>query len=307
VEAFHPMRWCATESQALSSPSGDAPVYARSSFKPLQMAVLRQLLAQRLPERFASIPSQAWAVGMASHSGDDIHQHWVRWWLEASGLELESLRCGSHAALCGQHSASVACHNCSGKHAAIVACSRWLGWPVEGYTDTAHPYHQHLITYLGDLLGHPLLKSSAISHVHWGVDGCTLPTPALTLTEWQRVFHRFLLTQEAQTCLTIMRHYPELISGFNASGAPRFDLALMQAAPHLVSKVGAMGFLVIWNLPLHQVYVLKCESGSTEFRDAYAWWHLAQQGWINEVTAQPYIPKQAQSPYATSQNTLMYC
>jgi L-asparaginase II len=299
VEAVHPMRWCTSETHSPPSEWDDAPVYARSSLKPLQMAVLRMALQQQQPERLASIPTEAWAVGMASHSGEAQHQHWVQWWLTASGLPLEALCCGSHAPLCGGVSAGVLCHNCSGKHAAIVACSRWLGWPTEGYIRPEHPYFHALVHYLDGMLPHN-------TPLHWGVDGCTLPTPALPLRQWQQVFQAFMATPEGQQCLSMMRLYPHLISGLEASGKPRFDLALMQDAPHLVSKAGAMGFLTVWNLERHQVYVLKCESGSTHYRDAYAWWHLSQLGWVDAFTAQPHVFKVDSSPYATHPNDVVY-
>jgi L-asparaginase len=305
VEAIHPMHWFTSHRQSHEHAGNDAPVYARSSLKPIQMAVLRQALQTYDPERLASIPPEAWAVGMASHSGETHHQHWVHWWLHASGLGLKELQCGSHPAIAGQHPASVACHNCSGKHAAIVACCTWLGWPVETYTHPTHPYQQRLIEYLHTLWNHPVPFALA-SPLHWGVDGCTLPTPALPLAQWRPLFHSFMQRPEGQECLTMMQRFPALISGLDAVVNPRFDMVLMQAAPHLVSKVGAMGFLVVWYSQKSDVLVLKCESGSTEYRDAYAWWLLAKLGWMDEAVARPYILEQTQSPYAIVQNSLLY-
>lgn len=307
VEATHRMAWvCHAIHTPVATCMNPNPlmVFARSSLKPVQMAVLMRELARKSPEHYASIPAQAWAIGMASHSGDASHQRWVNWWLNAAGIPMDALVCGQHPPISsGVQPPSQLAHNCSGKHAAIRTVSQWLGWPENAYTAQQHPYFVALQNYLAEYQDS---TSQLPEPIVWASDGCTLPTPALPLHQWHTVLGRFATTPEGQQCLSIMRSYPELISGLNASGQPRFDMALMQGVPDLASKVGAMGFVVIWHVSKQQVLVLKAETGSTEYRDAYAWWLLTRLGWVDEAVARPHIPTSTTSVYATVQNTLQY-
>ena len=58
-------------------------------------------------------------------------------------------------------------HNCSGKHAGMLAACRAHGWPLHPYRDRAHPLQQRIAELLGD--------------ADVAVDGCGVPTFAMTL------------------------------------------------------------------------------------------------------------------------------
>ena len=121
--------------------------------------------------------------------------------------------------------------NCSGKHAAMLACCVSAGWPTGSYLDPAHPVQQAIRGTLAELAG------ERIEHV--GVDGCGAPLFALSLTGLVRAL-RVLVTAPAGTperrVADVMRAHPDW-----TSGSRRPERALMAAVPGLLVKSGAEG------------------------------------------------------------------
>ncbi|MBA2497548.1 MAG: asparaginase, partial [Acidimicrobiia bacterium] len=130
------------------------------------------------------------AVACASHDGTDAHLAVVRRILADAGLDEEALGNAPLLAL-EPRAAAVQLlaggpdrvhHNCSGKHAAMLATCVAKGWPVEGYLATSHPLQQALLAVVGDLTG------EAATHV--ATDGCGAPTAAVSLVGLARAFAR---------------------------------------------------------------------------------------------------------------------
>jgi hypothetical protein len=98
--------------------------------------------------------------------------------------------------------------NCSGKHAAMLACCVANGWPTEGYLEPDAPVQQALIAAVEQLAGEPVR--------HLAVDGCGAPQHALTLPGLARAFGRLTTaapgTPEARVA-AVMRAHPVLVGG----------------------------------------------------------------------------------------------
>jgi L-asparaginase II len=299
VEATHPMHWVVIGQQGVvqgaSGERDEAPFYARSCLKPIQMAVLQEALRQENPKFLARIPPECWAVGMGSHAGEYCHIQAVQTWLALAEVSPDTLHCGAHHPISGtshpQEEIQAWHHNCSGKHAAIVACCTALGWSVSGYTSRSHPYFQALSAFLEALLPEK-------ARLYWGADGCRLPTPALSLHEWGHVFQAFGQHPCGSSALLYMKKNPLFIAGNG-----RFDTRCMEIEPHLVSKSGAMGFWVAWNRDTNETLVLKSLSGDATARNTYAWWLLAHLGWMDASLLERECPVQDPSPYATVPST----
>ena len=115
-----------------------APVFPRSAIKPLQAL---PFLETGAVERFGLGPAEI-AVACASHSGTPRHVGVVEGLLAKAGLTPAALGCGVHepfdAAVArdmvrrGERPTSLH-HNCSGKHAAMLATAAHLGEPTDGY------------------------------------------------------------------------------------------------------------------------------------------------------------------------------
>lgn len=211
----------------LSAGVVDEPVFARSTLKPLQTAAM---VRSGFPG-----PAEAIALASASHNGADVHRHLVRSVLAAAGLDETALGCpadvpwGREAMLAyvaGGGVASPVCHNCSGKHAAMVATCVASGWDPGGYLAESHPLQQAIRRHVEERCAEPIAATS--------VDGCGAPAHALSLTGLARGFAS--LARGGEPVVTAMRAHPGLVGG-----AGRAVTELIAEVDGLMCKDGAEG------------------------------------------------------------------
>ncbi|MFI9646529.1 asparaginase [Streptomyces sp. NPDC052040] len=230
-----------------------APVFPRSSNKPMQAAgVLRaglQLAGERL------------AMAAASHSGEPFHRELVRRMLAEHGLTAEQLQCPPDLPLDPREAetylASGAVReritmNCSGKHTAMLAACALRGWPLDSYLDPGHPLQQVIRTVVEEAAGEPV---AAV-----GTDGCGAPLMAIGLTGLARAFRSFVLaapgTPERRVA-DAMRAHPEYVAGTR-----RPDTWLMREIPGALSKTGAEAVQAV-ALPDGRALAFKVDDGAT--------------------------------------------
>jgi L-asparaginase II len=208
----------------------DAPVFPRSSLKPLQAVAMVEL---GFVGRDASL-----ALAAASHDGEDVHVAGARATLAEAGLDDGALRCppdlpSGRAALLAWvgsgHGEARVCHNCSGKHAAMLSTCVANGWSLD-YLDPGHPLQQALRSRVGELCG------EAVTDV--AVDGCGAPAFSVSLRGLARAFAALATAGRGPQRLVAeaMRAHPRLIGG---TGRPVTEL--MAAVPGLIAKEGAEG------------------------------------------------------------------
>jgi L-asparaginase II len=123
-------------------------------------------------------------------------------------------------------------HNCSGKHAAMIAVCRERGWPVEGYRLADHPLQQALHKEVAAAAG--LAKDG----VETAIDGCGVVSFALPLESAAAAFSRFEGLDGGGPIAAAMRARPELIGGEGAT-----DTELMRTLPGWIAKGGAEGLM----------------------------------------------------------------
>ncbi len=214
----------------------EAPVYTRSSLKPIQALPLIETGAA---DAFG-VSEEEVALACASHSGETMHTTRVAAWLARIGLSEADLACGpqvprheptSQAMAATQQKPSRLHNNCSGKHTGFLTLARHLNAPTVGYVGVSHPVQQAVLASLRRLSG--------INDPAWGVDGCAAPNFAIPLTAFARALaqiagHR---TPGAPRILQAMTAHPELVAGTGRSCT-----ALMRAANGKAAvKVGAEG------------------------------------------------------------------
>jgi L-asparaginase II len=198
----------------------EAPVFPRSAIKPLQAL---PFLETGAVERFGLGPAEI-AVACASHSGTPRHVAVVEGLLAKAGLTPAVLGCGVHepfdAAVArdmirrGERPTSLH-HNCSGKHAAMLATAVHRTEPTEGYWRPDHPVQQRIRRALEDMTGATLGADVC------GIDGCSVPNWAMPLTGLARAFARLatgegLAPERADACRRIRQAcwaHPELVAG----------------------------------------------------------------------------------------------
>lgn len=208
------------------------PMFPRSVNKPLQAAALLRA--------GLDVDGKLLALAAASHSGEDFHLAGVREILARAGLTESALRCPPALPMDERAQREVLRRgggpdrvqmNCSGKHAAMLACCVSAGWPVASYLDPAHPLQVAIRRTVQELAG---------EHVQTvAVDGCGAPLFALSLSGLTRAL-RVLVTAPAGTperrVADAMRAHPDW-----TSGSRRPERALMAAVPGLLVKSGAEG------------------------------------------------------------------
>ena len=204
----------------------DAPIYARSSNKPMQADAMIGAGWQPSFEQLA--------LACASHDGTHRHVVVARSTLAAAGLGDEALgntpdlplnrAAADEVVIDGGEAASIY-QNCSGKHAAMVATCVANDWPIDGYLAVDHPLQIAITNRIDELVG-------GVAHI--GVDGCGAPAHALPLVGLARAFRTLAL--ERSMVWTAMRSHPDLVGGTR-----RDATRIMWAVPDLMAKDGAEG------------------------------------------------------------------
>src|SRR6185437_6217338 len=225
----------------------ETPVYSRSSLKPMQAMVLVESGAA---EAFG-LSDEEIALACASHSGEPMHTTRVAAWLARIGLTADDLACGAHASRyepvaeamirAGEKPTRIH-NNCSGKHTGFLTVARHWDVATAGYERIEHPVQQAVAAVLKDLSG--------ARELPFGIDGCTAPNFATSLTQFARAASRMAsghgLAQPraaaAHRILGAMIAHPELMSGTGRACAALIRGSGGRAAV----KTGAEGFFGGW-------------------------------------------------------------
>jgi L-asparaginase II len=119
-------------------------------------------------------------------------------------------------------------HNCSGKHAGMLATCRARGWATEGYRLAGHPLQDEILT---EVAGAARADGDAIEKA---VDGCGVVCFALPLERVAFMFSRLETRDGGTRVVDAMRARPQLVGG-----AGQTDTELMRALPGWIAKGGA--------------------------------------------------------------------
>jgi L-asparaginase II len=280
VECEHRVRAAAWKHGKLLHAAGDvdAPVYLRSSAKPVQaLASVLTGAADRFDMSDAEL-----ALACGSHGGETFHVDTAAGLLAKIGLTPGHLQCGAHApafepaarAVWASGGAPTVLHNnCSGKHSAMLAACVASGWETANYLDPEHPLqrmNRANVAAFGGL---------APDAVRIGVDGCSAPVFAVPLASAARIFANVTNRNSAaglseaqrvgaRRVCAALRAKPEMIGG-----TKRVDSDLIRATDgRIVSKVGAEGLWCAGVSGADLGIAVKCEDGTA---NAAQWVGLA--------------------------------
>lgn len=221
VEAVHRVHAVAVRNGAVIAEAGDSSVrvYMRSSSKPLQ--------ALPLARARQDIDGRDFAIASASHLADDAQLTAVRALLAKAPATVDDLECGPAGAPPSRLN-----HNCSGKHAGMLALCRACGWPTDGYRLPDHPVQRAMRDV------HAEAAEVDAAELATGIDGCGVVTFGLPLERIAYAFSRFEQLDGSKRVADGMRAHPELIRGPRGT-----DTRLMQLLPGWIAKGGAEGLL----------------------------------------------------------------
>jgi L-asparaginase len=210
VESVHSVHAVAVKGGKVVEAAGDAGfvTFMRSAAKPIQ--------AQPIARAREDLDERDLAIASASHLADKAQLAAVQALLAKAPATEDDLECGPFQG-------SRLKHNCSGKHAGMLALCHAEGWPYEGYRLAEHPCQQAMLAEVAEMAG--------TSEIPTAVDGCGVITFALPLERMAAAFTRI-----DERIAAAMRSYPELIRGPTA-----LDTNLMQTLPGWTAKGGAEG------------------------------------------------------------------
>lgn len=210
---------------AVVARAGDPAVPAafRSSAKPIQARVARE--AGWMPR-----DDRALAIACASHNGEPAHVEAARAILSAAGLDDGALLCPPEVPFDPPSALAATTveriyHNCSGKHASMLATCVAAGWPLVDYRAPDHPLQR--------LVRDDVAARTGIDDPPSLTDGCGVPTFVAPLHALARAFASI---DDDGPEAKAMRAHPFLVGGTG-----RFDTDLMTTVPHALSKAGAEG------------------------------------------------------------------
>jgi L-asparaginase II len=221
VEAVHRVHAVAVQDGAVVAEAGDSALVAfmRSSSKPLQ--------AIPLARARDDLDSTELAIASASHLADEAQLAAVRSLLAKAPAGEDELECGLEG-----DPPSRLNHNCSGKHAGMLALCRAEGWSSRAYRLAGHPVQDAMLAV------HAEAAEVLQDEIPSAVDGCGVLTFALPLERMAHAFARLEQLDGGERIAAAMRAHPELIRGPRAT-----DTRLMRTLPGWIAKGGAEGLL----------------------------------------------------------------
>jgi L-asparaginase II len=221
VEAVHRVHAVAVQDGAVVAEAGNAALVAfmRSSSKPLQ--------AVPLARARDDVDARDLAIVSASHLADEAQLAAVRALLAKAPAEERELECGPEG-----NPPSRLKHNCSGKHAGMLALCRVKGWRSEGYRLEGHRVQREMLAV------HAEAAEVPEDEIPTGVDGCGVVTFGFPLERMAHAFSRLPQLDGGGRVAAAMCTHPDLIRGPLAT-----DTRLMKALPGWIAKGGAEGLL----------------------------------------------------------------
>ena len=222
VEARHRVHAVAWRDGAIIEQAGDPRLvsFLRSSSKPIQ--------ALPLVRAREDLDSREIAIACASHRAEPAQLDAARRLLAKAPARERELECGIQE---GRPPDSLH-HNCSGKHAGMLALCRARGWRSEGYTHGAHRVQRAIAS------AHAEAAEVHEDSMPTAVDGCGVLTFALSLERTAGAFARIPALPGGERIAEAMRVHPELVGG-----AGQADTDLMRALPGWLAKGGAEGLM----------------------------------------------------------------
>ena len=205
----------------------------RSSLKPFQAAASVKAGAVDAAE----FNDDELALMCASHIGEKMHVKTAQSMLTKLGLTVDDYECGSHfpsdtltrhRMIREDKEAQPLHNNCSGKHAGMLALAKHLGQGTANYIKKDHPVQRTILEYVQDVSGLEMIPTE--------IDGCSAPTPFMTLETIAGLFQTLAAGNEPELkrVFKAMSSCPDLVGGSN-----HFDTNFIKALTGRgVTKVG---------------------------------------------------------------------
>jgi L-asparaginase II len=221
VESRHRVHAVAVQDGTVIAEAGEGSLvtFMRSAAKPIQALPLTRALPELSEEELA--------IACASHLARREQLAAVRSLLARAPAGEDELECGA----VGDPPAPIN-HNCSGKHAGMLALCRAHGWDSRGYRLPDHPCQRAMLAEVARA------SDLAEDELETAIDGCGVVTFALPLERMALAFARLERLDGGDRVAAAMRAHPALIRGPDS-----VDTNVMRAHEGWVAKGGAEGLM----------------------------------------------------------------
>lgn len=249
--------------------NAEATAFIRSALKPFQaLAVTSTGILQRY-----DLTDKDLAIICSSHQGTTEQSRQVFNVLWRADVEPTALQCPIPA---GKQSPLQ--HNCSGKHAGMLAVCQQRNWPLNTYLRRSSPIQQLILEKIAELLGIPGAELIVAR------DDCGAPTYSMQLGQMAHLYALLASGKslDLERVARAMTYYPRMIAGDGA-----FDTELMRLSEgELVSKSGAEGIQCVGRVGEGMGLAIKVKDGAKRAKYAVAIQLLKQMGWITPSVAE---------------------
>ncbi|MGF1495908.1 MAG: asparaginase [Elainellaceae cyanobacterium] len=247
----------------------ESSIFVRSALKPFQALAVA---STGTIERF-SLTDKDLAIMCASHRGtiEQARQAFNILW--RSDVDPSVLQCpipdGKQSPLQ---------HNCSGKHAGMLAVCQQRNWSLNTYLHRDHPVQKLILGKVAELLQMP---ADEFISVH---DDCGAPTYFMQLRQLATLYAQLASGNnlDMERIVRAITHHPSLIAGEG-----EFDTEVIRLADgELVSKAGSEGIQCIARLGHGLGVAIKVVDGARRAKYAVAIHLMKQLGWITPSIAE---------------------
>ena len=272
VESSHQVEAAVCDSRGrvlLVAGNAETSAFIRSALKPFQaLAVTSTGTLQKY-----DLSDRDLAIICSSHRGTIEHARQAFNVLWRADVDVTHLKCpipeGKKTRLQ---------HNCSGKHAGVLAVCQNRNWDFNTYMHRSNPVQKLILSKLSELLAMPGEELIAAK------DDCGMPVYAMELKQMAHLYAQLAAgnSLDLERIARAMTYYPQLIAGDGA-----FDTELMRLSEgELVSKSGAEGIQCVGRVGQGMGLAIKVKDGAKRAKYAVAIQLLRQIGWISPAIAE---------------------
>jgi L-asparaginase II len=239
--------------------------YMRSAAKPLMATALVESGAAKA----FGLNEAGLAIACGSHIGAPEHVEAVSGILKKIGLKEDDLSLAPDLSLAiklreqrlADHvQPRKIFHNCSGKHAGMLALCRHMGWDIQGYQNDEHPVQQMLLRTVADFCGLPS------ADIMLGVDGCGVLVHGMPLYNMALGYYNLCNSEHlagarkeaARAVLAAIGAHPSMVAGEG-----RFCTELIRNTKgRIIGKLGADGIYCTAERDGRWAMAIKIEDGN---------------------------------------------
>lgn len=245
----------------------DTLFFMRSLAKPLQTSIL---FDYNIIDDLGILPVEL-AIMTGSHAGSKNHIKVLKNLMERYRLRLKDIDIVPSEPLDKRNfdgRKRKLCNNCSGKHIMMLIASKYLGFPLDDYTNPNHPLQKLIKNKQDELSGYTSTKLST--------DGCGTPLWAISASGIIKAYYNLLTNKKYLYLINSILKYPDIYGGFD-----RLDSDIIKlSGGRLFSKVGANGFVIVYNIKTNESLLVKLAQNNNDIRKLVTFDILDKLNWL---------------------------